>query len=150
MWTTASSLYPQKLLRLRTLPTCKLYSHEVALSLRNGSATVERFSQSIPESERSTEFRRLDLYRDELPAQRALGIRWCVESDTFAFDTCIKPQPATRRGILSVVSSVFDPLGFVSPFVVVTKQALQDLCRIKLGWDDEVPPEYSSSWGEMA
>ena len=102
--------------------------------------------QSIPESERSTEFRRLDLYRDELPAQRALGIRWCVESDTFAFDTCIKPRPPTRRGILSVVSSVFDPLGFVSPFVLVAKQALQDLCRIKFGWDDEVPPEYSSSW----
>ena len=102
--------------------------------------------QSIPESERSTEFRSLDLYKDELPAQRALGIRWCVESDTFAFETCIKPRPPTHRGILSVVSSVFDPLGFVSPFVLVAKQVLQDLCRIKLGWDDEVPPEYSSSW----
>ena len=47
---------------------------------------------------------------------------------------------------MSVVSSVFDPLGFVSSFVLVAKQALQDLCHIKLGWDDEVPPEYSSSW----
>ena len=94
--------------------------------------------QSIPESERSTEFRRLDLYRDELPAQRALGIRWCVETGTFAFDTSIKPRSPTPRGILSVVSIVFDPLGFVSPFVLVAKQALQDLCRIKLAWDDEV------------
>ena len=51
--------------------------------------------RSIPESERSTEFRSLDLYKDELPARRALSIRWCVESDTFAFDTCMHQASTT-------------------------------------------------------
>ena len=31
--------------------------------------------------------------------------------------------------MLSIVSSVFDPSGFVSPFVLPTKAVLQDLCR---------------------
>ena len=32
------------------------------------------------------------------------------------------------------------------PFILNAKQILQDLCRIKLGWDNEIPPEYHSSW----
>ena len=48
--------------------------------------------------------------------------------------------------MLSVIGSVFDPLGFVVPFILNAKQILQDLCGTKLGWDDEIPPEYHSSW----
>jgi len=28
----------------------------------------------------------------------------------------------------------------------MAKQILQDLCRTKLGWDEEIPPEYASRW----
>ena len=73
-------------------------------------------------------------------------MQWCVETDTFTFNIGIKPRQPTRRGILSIVSSVFDPLGFTAPFVLFTKQILQDFCRIKLGWDDEIPPEHLSTW----
>ena len=73
-------------------------------------------------------------------------MQWCVETDTFTFNIGIKPRQPTRRGILSIVSSVFDPSGFAAPFVLFAKQMLQDLCRIKLGWDDEIPPEHLSSW----
>lgn len=64
-----------------------------------------------------------------------------VESDTFTFDMYLKPRPPTRRGILSVVSSVFDPLGFVAPFFLVAKQTLQNLCSIKLGWTKKFRPK---------
>ena len=102
--------------------------------------------EAIPAHERCAELKKLDFYKNELPSQRALGLQWCVESDTFTFNICLRSRPFTRRGILSVVGSVFDPLGFVVPFILNAKQILQDLCRIKLGWDDEIPPEYYSSW----
>ena len=47
---------------------------------------------------------------------------------------------------MSVTGSVFDPLGFVVPFILNVKHILQDLCRIKLGWEDEILAEYHSSW----
>jgi len=50
-----------------------------------------------------------DLLLDQLPIERALGVRWDVESNTFGFKISVKDRPATRRGILSVVSSVYDP-----------------------------------------
>ena len=56
----------------------------------------------------------------------------------FGFRIVIKDQPLTRRGILSTISSVYDPLGIAAPFLLVGKKILQDLCRTKLGWDDEI------------
>jgi hypothetical protein len=82
----------------------------------------------------------------ELPTERALGVLWNVESDTFRFTIVIKSKPFTRRGILSVVSSVYDPLGFAAPFILLAKKVLQDLCGMNLEWDDPIPEECSERW----
>ena len=42
----------------------------------------------IPKEDRATEMKELDLDRDKLPTERALGLLWCVESDTFMFNIC--------------------------------------------------------------
>ena len=60
--------------------------------------------ESIPEEERSKDVKTLDLNYDELPIERALGVQWCVESDTFRFRITNKDKPLTRRGILSIES----------------------------------------------
>ena len=103
--------------------------------------------ESIPEEERSKDVKTLDLNYDDLPVERALGVQWCVESDTFGFRIVVKEKPLTRRGILSTVSSIYDPLGFAAPFTLTAKKLLQDLCREeKLGWDDELPDPYLKRW----
>ena len=70
----------------------------------------------------------------------------CVSSDTFRFKVIIKDRPATRRGILSVVSSIYDPLGFVAPFTLPAKILLQNLCKKKLEWDDKISDEDLERW----
>ena len=69
-----------------------------------------------------------------------------MESDVFGFRIVVDEKPPTRRGILSTVSSVYDPLGFVAPFILPAKKILQDLCRESIGWDDDVSEEYKSRW----
>ena len=69
----------------------------------------------IPVSERAEEVKDLDLDYDILPIERALGVEWCMVSDSFQFKLDLKQQPLTRRGILSMVSSIYDPLGFLAP-----------------------------------
>ena len=93
--------------------------------------------ESIPESERAKSVKDLDF--DQTLIERALGVRWHVASDTFRFSIVVKDRPPTRRGILSIVSSVYDPLGFVAPFVLQAKTLLRDLCRKNFGWDDQIP-----------
>lgn len=47
--------------------------------------------------------------------QSVLGAKWNIEVDVFPFSVALKERPATRRGILATVASVYDPLGFLSP-----------------------------------
>jgi hypothetical protein len=96
--------------------------------------------QSIPDNERSKELKNLDLEHRKLPIERAIGVYWNIESDEFEFRVTLSSKPTTRRGILSVVSSVYDPLGFVAPFILTAKRILQELCQKRqLDWDDEIP-----------
>ena len=94
--------------------------------------------ESLPESDRAGSFK--DLHDGQLPVERALGVRWDVEGDIFCFKIEVNDKPLTRRRLLSVVSSVYDPLGFAAPAI------LQDLCRKRLGWDDLIPTEEKERW----
>ena len=52
----------------------------------------------------------------------------------------------TRCGILSTVASLYDPLGFVAPFVLSGKQILQDMCRQGTCWDEPLKEELCPRW----
>nr|XP_039251003.1 uncharacterized protein LOC120328550 [Styela clava] len=102
--------------------------------------------ESIPEDERAKDIKTLDVTVDPLPIERTLGIVWCIESDDFQFKIEIKDLPFTRRNILSSVSSIFDPVGFLAPVVLRGKMILQELCKEKYDWDDPVPKYLRSEW----
>lgn len=104
------------------------------------------FLSSVPEQERAIEVKTLDLDSGLLPVERALGVTWCTETDTFSFNINVQNKPATRRGILSVVGSVYDPLGFLSPFVLPAKLLLRDLCKERRGWDEEITENHLKRW----
>ena len=112
--------------------------------ISNSRAVLE----SVLTEKRSKEAKDLDLGHDLLPVERALGVQWCVASDVFEFRIIVNGKPPTRRGILSVISSVYDPLGFAAPFTLPAKKILQDLCREEIGWDDTVPDQYPIRWAK--
>ncbi|GFS67753.1 uncharacterized protein NPIL_672941 [Nephila pilipes] len=49
--------------------------------------------------------------------------------------------PCTKRAVLKSAAHIFDPVGFISPFVVRIKCLLQKLWTKGLGWDEEFPDE---------
>ena len=81
--------------------------------------------------------------------ERALGILWNTTADVFTFSITPldkTPNPATRRALLSTISSIYDPLGFVSPFVLKGKLILQQLCKESKGWDEPVQEPLLTLW----
>lgn len=90
---------------------------------------------SIPEDERAKD-------HNSLPMEWALGVKWCIKSHTFKFRIIVNDWPHTRRRILSVVSSVYEPLGFLAPFILPATLILQELCRMKCSWDEDIPKKY--------
>ncbi len=82
-----------------------------------------------------------------MPAcERALGVYWDVQNDNFTFKISLSDKPPTKRGILSTLSSIFDPLGIVSPFILKARKLVQELFRIKIPWDDKIPPALEAEW----
>ena len=68
---------------------------------------------------------------------KALGVKWKVGEDKFCFNKVIPDRSCTKRDILKVISSIFDPLGFLSPFIITAKIILQEIWKNNIKWDDE-------------
>ncbi len=58
----------------------------------------------------------------------------------------LQNKPPTRRGVLSTVSSIYDPMVFVALLLLQGKQILQELCREGVDWDDPVPESIRVRW----
>ena len=52
-------------------------------------------------------------HRDNNITERMLGVSWEVNTDSFIFTPILNDKPYNRRGILSMTSSFFDPIGFL-------------------------------------
>ena len=98
--------------------------------------------------------RNLDLQHDSLPTQRSLGVHWDLEGDAFTFKVVLPERPYTRRGVLSIINSVYDPLGLAGPVILRGKLLLRQLFIMgkkgsddtAFGWDDPLPERLSSQW----
>ena len=100
--------------------------------------------ESVPLLDQAASIRDLDF--DHTLMERALGVQWYVTLDTFSFKMATKDKPATRRGILSMISLIYDLLSFVAPFYLSAKILLQTLCKKQLGWDNLIPEEDLICW----
>ena len=117
--------------------------------LTKWTSNSRKVIESVPPCNRSKELMDLDLTSAALPKEHALGLQWNVEQDTLCFKVNVRSKPATRRGILSVVNSVFDPLGYGAPAILPMKVLLQELCKSKLDWDDPIPYDMEIQWKEL-
>ncbi|GBM73084.1 hypothetical protein AVEN_17668-1 [Araneus ventricosus] len=52
----------------------------------------------------------------------------------------------TKRSVLSTVARVFDPLGFISPFVVRVKKLVQEIWERGVDWDSKLPDDLRIKW----
>ena len=107
------------------------------MNLTKWVSNSRKLIESLPKSDRAGSFK--DLYDSQMPVERALEICRDVEGDIFCFKIEVNDKPLTGRGLLCVVSSVYDPLGLTAPVILPGKAILQDLCRKRLEWDDPIP-----------
>ena len=87
---------------------------------RRGGYNLHKFTSNSKDAfeksfvkDRGETVRYLNIGHDTLPLEPALGVQWCAESDAFKFVISLAENPCTGRGILSTISTIFDPLGSV-------------------------------------
>ena len=101
------------------------------LRLHKFVSNSKELLEHIPESERAVATQSIDINFDHLPTERALGIRWDTDQHTFklTYNHISMEEPINRRKVLSIVASLFDPLGCVAPFVLKGKVILQQVMQ---------------------
>ena len=82
---------------------------------------------------------------------KVLGIGWNVEDDdlVFLFDSLrdtTKIEPVTKRVVLNLSAKQYDPLGLLSPIVLLLKIIFQCLCKSKADWDPPLDDELKKRW----
>ncbi|XP_052757236.1 uncharacterized protein LOC128202123 [Galleria mellonella] len=78
---------------------------------------------------------------------KTLGIGWYNTSDELHFTTAItESHVVTKRTILSILSQIYDPLGLLTPVIIIAKILLQHLWLCKIHWDDTVPENIKLNW----
>ena len=102
-----------------------LLVHKVKEQLSKGGFHLTKWCSNdrtvlavVPEPERAKSVINLEL--DQLPTQSALGLKQV--SDKLMSAT--SKVPLTKRGMVSVVYSLFDPLGFIAPYIMKAKLLL--------------------------
>ena len=65
-------------------------------------------------------------FSGDLPNEKALGICWTLREDIFSFKLKLEAGNLTKRAILSMISSIYNPLGFSLPFILERKGFYKD------------------------
>ena len=90
-------------------------------------------------------------FQSQDECKRVLGVEWDISKDVFVFrfDSFLEKGRTialTKRSILSLAASIYDPLGFLTPITARVKTIFQLVCKIKCSWDEKVPPDIACAW----
>ncbi|XP_064463327.1 uncharacterized protein LOC135374264 [Ornithodoros turicata] len=82
---------------------------------------------------------------------KVLGLLWDRDTDSLTFSvkralTLSASHPPTKRTVLKTFSLIYDPLGYLAPFIVTVKLLFQNLWRKSLPWDAEFATEDLVVW----
>ncbi|GBM06747.1 hypothetical protein AVEN_62991-1 [Araneus ventricosus] len=82
---------------------------------------------------------------------KVLGVSWNKREDSLYFDvqnlvTFLSSRVNSKRCLLQAIGRIFDPVGFLGPFVLRVKLLMQEIWKLPLDWDDDLPECLSLAW----
>ena len=86
---------------------------------------------------------------------KILGVQWDFISDQFVLSieevACqMKKAEPTRQNAVSLSAHFFDPIGIVSPVIVLFKIFYQQLCAAHVGWDEPLKSDLLKGWKSLS
>ena len=122
--------------------TCSNGGFNLTKFISNNTAVLK----SIPDNSQRAAIKDEELALGCLSEDKALGVKWNTEKDTLGFTIKFVEKPSTRHGLLSMLSSIYDPLGLGAPFMLKGRQIIQQLCQEKLYWDEQIDDRSACEW----
>ncbi|XP_068223543.1 uncharacterized protein [Palaemon carinicauda] len=116
------------------------------LRLHKIASNSEEVMKAFPANDLASNLKDLDLETNSKPSQGTLVLSWDVITDNLLFQLSSENKPITRRGILSTVNSIYDPLRFLAPIIINGKLLLRKLVSETDDWDQPFSDETATEW----
>ena len=123
--------------------------------LRKWASNCPRILEGIPE-ENLAIHDSSGINLDPDPSVKTLGLTWMTHSDTFRFQFNVPTLEPTgelsKRRVLSIIATLFDPLGLIGAVITTAKLFMQRLWTLsdengkRLDWDHPLPSTVGESW----
>ena len=87
--------------------------------------------------------------------ENVLGLKWLNEIDKLSFNVNNAKlsneiyeglKRPTKREFLAVIMSIFDPLGFLTPFTIRSKILMREIWNSAFGWDEQLRDKEFVIW----
>ncbi|XP_062556912.1 uncharacterized protein LOC134221740 [Armigeres subalbatus] len=99
----------------------------------------------------------VEICLDPDPSVKTLGLTWMPGTDTLRFQFNVLPpldeaETLTKRKVLSIIATPFDPLGLIGAAITAYKVFMQMLWTLKnedqarLDWDHQLPDTVGETW----
>ncbi|XP_065084915.1 uncharacterized protein LOC135707112 [Ochlerotatus camptorhynchus] len=120
-------------------------------TMRNWISNSPSVVQALGET--GTAEKSLDV-NNEAVLEKVLGMWWDTKTDTFRYKLSTERNQElisglkhpTKRDVLRVMMSVYDPLGLISHYMVYLKLLFQEIWREGSSWDDEIGVRQLMKW----
>ena len=120
---------------------------EAAFKLHKWNASDKELEEdgdtSSVNEEQSFAKQQLRVQRNE---SKLLGLPWDKTSDTLTVIFPNESSSTTKRGILSKLATIYDPLGLASPITIQGKMIYREVCDSKMPWDAELDSIQGQRW----
>lgn len=123
--------------------------------LRKGGFNLRKWASNEPKllsdldkslcNQQTYEFKQSD-------STKTLGLAWNPQKDKFIFDSKLEQEVTTKptkRSLLSDISKLFDPLGWLTPLSITMKIMFQTVWLSNLSWDDILPNDIETKWTKL-
>nr|CAH7729894.1 unnamed protein product [Callosobruchus chinensis] len=118
-----------------------IISHITQIFLQRGDIDIEHTSNIV------------EFSANKDHETKTLGLFWKCDQDILTYKINVNKSHSgqmTKRIMLSRISTIFDPLGLVSPCIITAKVQLQKLWLENLTWDQPLPNNILTSWLEFS
>ncbi|XP_025193542.1 uncharacterized protein LOC112593380, partial [Melanaphis sacchari] len=117
------------------------------MSLKKWSSNTIEVLQQVPSEDQACGLLSFD---DETGGgTKVLGLQWSQRDDTFRYACQSENLITTKRGMLSLIARIFDPLGLLAPVIFLAKHLMQRVWQLGISWDEQLPPEILDVWNKF-